>query len=216
MTKKWQLKERAKELRKKGFSYSEIVEQVPVSKSTISIWCKNIELTKKQIARLGSLYDTQFRGAKANQLKRKKEIEIIKKNAKKEIKHLNNYEIKMIGAALYWAEGSKVKSSSFTNSDPLLIKFMMKWYRDICKVPENKIKPYLHLHTGLDEKKARKYWSRIINIPTNRFGSTFFKKEGTGHRKNKLYNGTLRIQVNSEDLRHKILAWVEKICNYIN
>jgi transcriptional regulator with XRE-family HTH domain len=216
MTRKWQLKERARELRKKGFSYSEIIKQIPVSKSTISFWCRDIKLTKKQITRLGSLYDTQFRGAKANQLKRKKEIEIIRKNAKKEIKKLSNYEIKIIGAALYWAEGSKVKSSSFTNSDPLLIKFIMKWYRDVCKVPENKIKPYLHLHTGLDEKKAKKYWSKIISIPVNRFGSTFFKKEGTGHRKNKLYNGTLRIQVNSEDLRHKILAWVEKICNYIN
>lgn len=215
MIKKWQLKEKARKLRRLGLSYKEIMQKVPVCKSTISLWCRDIKLSQKQIVRLGSLYDKQFRGAKANQLKRKLEIEIIKKDAKKEIRPLNDYDFKIIGAALYWAEGSKTRAANLTNSDPNLIRFMIKWYRNICRVPENKIKPYLHLHTGLNEMKAKKYWSKIIDIPVNRFGKTFFKKEGTGHRKNKLYNGTLRIQINSENLRHKVLGWIEEIYNQI-
>ena len=216
MTKKWQLKEKARKLRKQGSSYKEILKHVPVCKSTISLWCRDIELTKKQLARIGSLYDKQCKGAKANQLKRQKEIEEIKKSARKEIRLLNKYEFKIAGAMLYWAEGAKTIGAHLTNSDPELVRFMMKWYREVCKMPEGKLKPYLHIHTGLDEEKAKKYWSKIIRIPVKRFGKTFFKKEGTGHRKNKLYNGTLRIQVNSEDLRHKILSWVEEICTQNN
>ena len=42
----------AQELRKKGFSYKEILTQISVSKDTISRWCKNIELTSEQKERL--------------------------------------------------------------------------------------------------------------------------------------------------------------------
>ena len=38
----------AQELRKKGYSYKEILTQISVSKDTISRWCKNIELTSEQ------------------------------------------------------------------------------------------------------------------------------------------------------------------------
>lgn len=211
MVRKWQLKKKARKLRRQGLSYKEIMQKVPVCKSTISLWCRDIELTKKQLARLGSLYDTQCQGAKANQIKRQRQIEEIRKKAKKEIKRLNDYEFKIAGMMLYWAEGAKTIGAHLTNSDPELVRFMMKWYRKVCKVPEEKLKPYLHIHTGLDEEKAKRYWSKIIGIPVKKFGKTFFKKEGTGHRKNKLYNGTLRIQINSEDLRHRILAWIEEV-----
>lgn len=39
---------RALELRRKGLSYGAIRQQIYVSKSTLSIWCRDIELTKEQ------------------------------------------------------------------------------------------------------------------------------------------------------------------------
>lgn len=211
MVRKWQLKEKARDLRKKGLSYKEIIQKVPVCKSTISLWCRDIELTDKQLARIGSLYDRQCKGARANQLKRQKEIKQIKKEAKKEINTLGYHSFKIAGAMLYWAEGSKSNGVAVTNSDPELIRFMMKWFRKICKISNERFKAHLHLHTGLNEEKAKKHWSKITKIPLKQFGKSYFKKEGTGHRKNKLYNGTLRIYIGSEDLRHKILGWIEKI-----
>ena len=38
---------------------------------------------------------------------------------------------------------------------------------------------------------------------------THVKKEGTGHRKNILYNGTLRIIICDVRLLRKILGWIE-------
>ena len=92
----------------------------------------------------------------------------------------------------------------------------MKWFRKICQIPNERFRAHLHLHTGLDEEKAKNYWSKITKIPLKQFGKTYFKKEGTGHRKNILYNGTIRIRFGSEDLRHKIFSWIEEICRQNN
>lgn len=45
-------KDLAQELRKKGYSYKEMLNKINVSKSTLSLWCRNIKLTKKQYERL--------------------------------------------------------------------------------------------------------------------------------------------------------------------
>jgi orotate phosphoribosyltransferase-like protein len=46
------LKFKAQELRRKGNSYKEIIEEINVSKDTISRWCKDIKLTSSQKIRL--------------------------------------------------------------------------------------------------------------------------------------------------------------------
>jgi hypothetical protein len=46
------LKEKAIQLRKKGLSYREIMAQVPVAKSTISLWLRSVGLSKRQWQRL--------------------------------------------------------------------------------------------------------------------------------------------------------------------
>ena len=39
-------------LRKQGYSYKEILEQVHVSKSTISLWCRDVIMSPKQLEKL--------------------------------------------------------------------------------------------------------------------------------------------------------------------
>jgi intein-encoded DNA endonuclease-like protein len=59
----WEIKESARGLRKKGLSYNEIRKEIPVAKSTISQWCKDIELTSEQKDRLDKLFrDGSYRG----------------------------------------------------------------------------------------------------------------------------------------------------------
>jgi transposase len=45
-------KKRAIGLRKKGYSYNEIVKHVGVAKSTLSLWCRDVILGPDQLARL--------------------------------------------------------------------------------------------------------------------------------------------------------------------
>jgi orotate phosphoribosyltransferase-like protein len=48
MKKLVQEKEKAVELRRKGLSYKEILKQVPVAKSSLSLWLKDLPLTKDE------------------------------------------------------------------------------------------------------------------------------------------------------------------------
>ncbi len=204
-------KRMVRNLRKRGLSYREIGREIKVSKSSISLWCQGIVLNPKQRERLKNKRPQGNLGALANKIKRKKEILEIREASFKEISQITDSDFKLLGAMLYWGEGDKKHSTGVTNSDPAIIRFMMKWFRKVCKVPENKFKVSIYYHAGQREDAIKTYWSKITGVPLSQFHKSIFKKEGTGHRKNVLYNGTCKIRICDEDLRHKILAWIEKI-----
>lgn len=214
--KRWEVKEIVVSLRKKGLSYGEIRAKIPLAKSTISDWCKDIKLTKRQISRLNQIkakgsYAGNLKGSKINQEKRAVEVRKIKEIAKSEVPLLLNEKLWLAGLMLYWAEGHKSNHVGITNSDPNIIEFMMEWFRRYCCVDNSRFKPRLNLHSGQDEDEIKEFWSNVIKLPKEQFGKSYIKKEGTGHRKNILYKGTLQINICSSDLLHKILGWIEGV-----
>jgi len=208
--------EKARFLRKrKGLSYNEIKKELNLSKSTISFWCKDILLSEKQQERLKhNQMNNQKMGALANKIKREKEIKIIKDSARKEIQEMGLNAFKIAGAVLYWAEGTKTQNTGISNADPRTIEFMMRWLNKIFNKKPSQIKAYLHIHYGDDDKRIKKYWSKLTGIPLINFGKSFIKPKGTGHRTNILPNGIIKIRIagkGTENLRHRILTWSEKI-----
>ena len=214
--KRWEIKEHVTTFRKLGFSYKEIMRFYPLAKSTVSDWCKDIELTDRQIQRLqerkkqGS-YTAGLKGSKANQERRAKEVRQIKESAKSEVPLLMNNSLWIAGLMLYWAEGNKSRRVGISNSDPNIVEFMMDWLRKYCRVDNAKFKPFLNLHSGQDKDEIKEFWSKIIKLPKEQFGKSYIKKEGTGHRKNILYKGTLRVDVCNLNLLYRILGWIEGV-----
>lgn len=209
------LKEKIKaiQLRKQGKSYGEILKQVCVSRSTLSLWLRNIELTPTQQERLYKTLRRKnaYKGAKVLQQKRIERTTQIITEAKQEVK--NKFErnpLFLAGLMLYWAEGSKSDNDelvNFSNSDPCMVIFMMKWFREFCKVPENKFRIMIHMHTLHCRKDIEGYWSDLTGIPLEQFHKTQVKPTSLGHRKNPLYDGTCAIRVCSKDLFRKIKGW---------
>lgn len=154
-------------------------------------------------------------GALANKIKREKEVEEIKKIAREEICNLSQEAFVVAGAMLYWAEGVKTNGTAVVNSDPRIIKFMIRWWSTMFNIKPDRIKAHLHIHYGNDDKKIKKFWAKLTGIPLENFGKSFIKPKGTGHRTNILPNGIIKVRVagkGSEDLRHRIITWAEKIC----
>lgn len=214
MKAKLQEKRKVQSLREQGLSYSEILQKISVAKSSVSFWCRNIKLTPQQWDRLiNKRKEASGTGSKIIAERRAKEIQKIKALSRKEIRKLNFYELKIVGAMIYWAEGSKSRGGGveITNSDPELIKFIIYWLEKVCKILPYKLKARLNIHANQDDRKMKKYWSKITGIPLNRFGKSYIKPEGTGHRKNILHNGVIRIRFGSENLRHKVMGWIEAI-----
>lgn len=208
----------ARMLRKSGLSYRAISKLCNTSKSNISLWCRDIILSPEQQDKLNVNRSNILKLCSARlHEKRRNEIEEVVRLAKKEInlKEINKISFLIAGSMLYWGEGCKSVGLSITNSDERVIMFMIRWLEKILHINvKNQIKAHLHIHIGDNDQEIKEYWSKITGIPLSNFGKSFVKQEGTGHRKNILPHGIMRIRVygkGMEDLRHRIMAWVDEI-----
>lgn len=199
-------------LRKKGRSYKEIRSIIKVSKGTLSLWLRDVLLSEQQKHRLYVTLKQQnvYRLAKNKQ---KIKVDLTKKivdASMSEFKKLSNNPVFISGLMLYWAEGDKAETHEvvkLSNSDPSMIKFMMRWFREICKVPEDKFRIALHIHTLHCRENIEQYWSEITKIPLSQFHKTWIKPTTLKHRKNPLYNGTCSIRICNKNLFRKIKGW---------
>ena len=110
---------------------------------------------------------------------------------------------------LYWAEGTKrgEEMVNFSNSDPNMINLMMKWFRKICQVKEERFRIQVHIHSLLTPQYVKNYWSKLTGISIKQFHKLMIKKTSLGHRKNILYYGTCCIRVCDKNLFRKIMGW---------
>ncbi len=210
-------KDKAKELRRKGKSLNEIVNELGISKSTASIWVRDIKLKKSQAISLrnGSHRPEVVERRRVSRLfnereKRQALIDI----AAKDIKDISNKELQIIGTMLYWAEGRKrgQRIVTFSNSDPEMIRTMMRFFREICKVDEEKFRGGIHIHTNGNTIAAEKFWSQVAQIPLKQFYKTYAMNSSVSKNKTKtLPYGTLDVSVCDVKLFLKIMGWIEKI-----
>src|SRR3989338_7224097 len=97
----------ARRLRKTGKSYSEILKLVKISKSTLSLWLRDIPLSEKQRRELEGRTKSRYSGSKARQQARINLTKEIIENSKRESGDLLNNRLFLSGLMLYWAEGTK-------------------------------------------------------------------------------------------------------------
>ena len=221
---KLDLKEKSRYLRMQGFSLNEIVKKLNVSKSTLSLWCRDIVLTPPQVILLEKRaqiknYAGALKGARTNHLKSQFIINEEKQKAKKFIHKISNREICLIGTALYWAEGNKTGATfGIVNSDPAVILISIKWLSLEFHIKINDYMPRIFINEGHKnrELEIKKYWSNITQIPISQFRNTIFIK--SKHKKifpnTSSYTGVMHLRIKqSSKILYRTLAQVELFKN---
>ena len=213
-------KDFAIELRKGGYSYSEIKKFCPVPKSTLSYWFRNIKLSEPQLARLEKKrIEAAQRGSKSKTLKTSKAIEEIQKKSAKDIGKISKKELWLMGTVLYWRERLLNKNDSdlkkgvrFTSSDPHLIKLFLKWLVDIGGIKDEEISFDIFIgkvrNTGKNKQnllnEAVDYWADITGFSKTNFSRYYVL--------NKSKRSLLRIRVKASSmLARQISGWVMEI-----
>ena len=217
---------KARKLRKKGESIKKIANLLKISVSTVSLWCRNVELTDKQIENLRKRQTDPFYGKKLDYyLKKKKEFNLKLLNLKNEginsIGKLSKREIFLIGVALYWGEGFKKDSLvGLATLDINIAKFFIFWLNKSFGITTKNL--LLRITANISYKSKindlSKYWSRELNIPISNFSKPFFQKtKWKKEYENKdNYHGVLRIRARrSIDLLRKIFGYIEGISSNI-
>lgn len=214
----------ARKLRKRGVSVRKIAQTLDLSKSTVSEWVRDVILTVNQLEtlRAASIKGAELgrlRGALIQKERRINLIEDLKKAGVEELSTLIRRELLVAGVALYWGEGSRKSNRgiSFCNSDPRMIKFLIRWLIDCfgVRVTELRCRVGINfIHTKRDAI-VKAYWSTVTSIPLKQFRKTSFKKVNN----RKVYEnfndhyGTLTVEVaKSRVLYYKVLGLIEGLC----
>lgn len=211
-------KELAVGLRKQGLTYREILKTVPVSKSSLSYWLKDIRLSFEQQRRIQYKNEgirrkfVEYNEVKSRQARETKESII--KDAEKEIGGLSRRELQLVGIALYWAEGYKAHACStveFVNTDPAMINLAMRWFREICGVDDSQFRIRIQAHNPNNIEKAEEYWSRKTGVPIEQFTKAYTKISSGSKRKsgNLAPYGICSIRVSDVKLFSRIRGWLQ-------
>ena len=219
---------KAYKLRVNGRSYSEIQKLLGIPKSTLSTWFTDLELPEKAKERLDQ---RAYQKSIAAILKHNRaQTHIAQQNArstrndaKADIRQLTERDIFMLGVSLYWAEGykrpimhnGKIKTChpvSLSNSDPGLTKIYLRFLRKTCNVPEEKITGEIRVYEHHNEAHLLNFWNKTTDIHFNRL-KTIKNGVSISSQRIRPFNilpyGTIQIRVNSTQLYHKIMGWIE-------
>ena len=211
------LRIKALELRRKAFTYREIIKHLHIAKSTLSYWV-NTGLTKEEEEEIKKI--TAKKGRKKiirinkERSFRIKQIEKRKQERyARQISVFDKEKLFWLGMGLYLAEGAKTDrwKAIFYNSNPSLNKIMIRFFRKICRVPNKRIHIQLVLHENVSERKTRKYWSKLLEIPESHFYRASFVKSraSKGKRpKNRLPYGTIQLSISGKETANKIKGWM--------
>ncbi|MGQ4389876.1 hypothetical protein [Streptomyces sp. SAS_270] len=210
------LRDKARELRLQGWTYDRIQVELGCSKSSISLWVRDLPKPERRApseqAKLaaGKRWEHEL-------AVRDEERQRTKAAATAEIGDLSDRELFLLGVGLYWAEGTKDKpydrreNVTFVNSDPRMIEVFLRWL-DLLGVECDRLRYCVMIHETADVTGAEQYWADLTGADRSAFNKTTIKKHNPKTiRKNvgESYRGCLTIKVRqSAELYRRIEgAW---------
>lgn len=209
------LRDKARELRKQGMTYDQIQVELGCSKSSISLWVRDLPKPERKrsheeaaaIARRG--WEARLRIRDEGRQQRKT-------TAHHEIGTLTDRELFLVGVGLYWSEGTKSKpharreTVAFINSDPDMIVLYLAWL-DLVGVESERLRFHVMVHENADVTAAEQYWADLVRVDASTLGKTTLKKHNPKTvRKNvgDSYRGCLVVKVlQGADLYQRIEGW---------
>ncbi len=216
----------AENLRHQGESIKGIAKKVSASQSTVSRWCINIILSTRQQEILDKKRCEAGVKALAPWIQKNRECkqDDIKKQSKKGRKDLGRIkkrDLFVLGLGLYWGEGYKRgnQECGFTNSDPEIIRTIIKWFNTCYDIPIKDIiaRLTINIRYKSQTEQLTNMWIHETGILHSQFSKPSFIH---GYNSSKLeastYRGTLRIKVRrGTSLRRRILASIAEIGNQL-
>jgi len=208
------IKERAILLRQGGSSLNEISEALNVSKSTASLWLRNLKLPSLAIKILqDKRNDGRKKGSDRQREKSLQRQDGISALAAQylDVTSFSEEQTKGLCALLYGCEGAKNDTrAAFINSDPELIRFFLLLFRQAFRVDEKKFRVQMHLHEYHNGKQQLRFWADVTGIPKEQFSKVFQKKNGKKNIREG-YQGCISVRYNSADIQRELVSVYREI-----
>lgn len=214
-----ELRAQARELRKEGWNYIQIAAKLGVSKSSVSLWVRDLprppRLSYEECCRRSA--EGVRRYWAVERPLREAEREAVSAAAAAQIGELSDREILIAGAIAYWCEGAKNKPHrradrvQFVNSDPGLIRLFLR-FLDAAGVDREMLIYSVQIHQSANADAAQRFWLDVTQADKTQFRRPSLKRHNPSTtRKNTGdgYHGCLRVEVRrGTGLYRQIDGWV--------
>lgn len=212
-----QLRNRAVQLRKEGYTYAEIKRSLntDIPKSTLSYWCRGIIMNKIQQNRIGVLRLKNIKLAqekahvvhKLNRNHYLKSLELRNTHLKKFLK--NNEIAKLLLAMLYLGEGAKWKSHrglQLGSSNPEIVKLYLNLLERCFNVNRKKLTAMIYHRMDQNLGTLIQFWSKCTGIPALNFYKSKPDVRTRGRKTWKEYRGVCAIFGPNTDIQLELEA----------
>lgn len=203
-----------------GYSYSEIMGELHVPKSTLSNWLKDMPLSEQQT----NLLKVRL-VSKVSKGRLRASVALRSARVFRETKAFDEAIISFekyshnpfftLGVGLYWAEGGKKSGYfQFTNSDPDMVVIMLNWMEKFLGISRNDAKYRLFIHSPYRNERCEEYWASVMGVNLSLFYETIYKSTQYDIKKNLEYKGCIRVTVTKIELLRKVTAWQKLLIKY--
>jgi DNA-binding transcriptional MerR regulator len=198
-----ELRRMARELRADGRSLREIATELGVAKSSVSLWVRDMPVPEGLRERAAHAHRINGQRWLRDRARRESERQQVKAAARALVGPVTDRELRLVGAALYWAEGAKDKPYDrrekvvLINSDAEVIILFQRWL-DLLVVPEDDRRYRLSIHESADLESAQTWWSQVTGVPIDRFDRPTLKRHNPRTVRRNIgagYHGCLVISV---------------------
>lgn len=199
-------REEARHLRAQGMTMPDIAERLGVSRSSVSLWTRDIEV---EITRRNPVWRDRTHPWRA---RREAEIERLKGEARERFGAMDERDFFVAGVALYAGEGAKTDGAvRFANSDPRMILFFCTWLRRFFQIDESRLRLCLYLHEGLDLDAANEFWSNLTDMPMSQFVKPYRAVPDPSIRHAKHLMGCPSVRYNCSHTHREIMGLVQAL-----
>jgi hypothetical protein len=207
--------------REEGRSVTEIERLLGVSRSTASLWVRDIPLTAAQrssLMRRNPIYHGQFKGAAVNAERGRARRLAYQERGRLRAKGAD--ALYVAGCMLYWGEGDKERHAvRLANSDPAVIRHFAEFLRVEFGVADEQFRVTCNLFTDHErrQREIEDFWLATLGLRRTCLCRSFvnrYSRSSQKKRKNKLPYGTCRIAVHSTEIVQTIYGSIQELAGF--
>ena len=205
-----------------GLSVRELAIAAGVSKSSVSLWVRDIQLTEGQLAELrerNPAYNAQRNGAAILVARGRARRAGYQEEGRALVREGHDRFVQ--ACLLYWAEGAKARHSlSFSNADAEMVLLWMDLLRTTFHVAEDRIRItcYLYADHVARQAEVEDYWLELTRLHRSNMCRSIvnnYSRSSKRKRQNKLPYGTVKVAVHDTRLIQMVLGGIQEIGGFI-
>jgi hypothetical protein len=211
----------ARRLRRLGWSVKEIERHLRVSRSSVSLWVRDVPLTAEQVAELHRRSATspgQLAGSTANAVLARERRSGYQLEGRERARVGDR--LHLAGCMLFWAEGDKGRGAvRLSNSDPDLLRTFARFLRECYGAPDDRLSVTCNLFADHIERQREieEFWLRTVELPRSCLRPSIvnvYSKYSQKKRKNKLPYGTCKLVYNDTATVQSIYGAIQEYAGF--